>query len=143
MDSSSTTYGFLLFYKDVCLKVYISSQSNKVDISAIANRDVIFISCLTSCRCRLPVPTLFVRYWDREWWRSFPKKENGRDWREVVGESAGKAAARSGQNFSGVEDDLRGHPGKMTCHEPGNFDRGYDSRRTNSKIQNYYPEFRR
>lgn len=39
-----------------------------------------------------------------------------------MGESAGKAAARSGQNFSGVEDDLRGHPEKMTCHEPGNFD---------------------
>lgn len=58
-----------------------------------------------------------------------------------MGESAGKAAAKSGQNFSGVEDDLRGHPGKMTCRELGNF----DSRlrfETNSKIQNYYPEFR-
>jgi len=39
-----------------------------------------------------------------------------------VGESAGKTAAKSGQNFSSVEDDLRGHLGKMTCHEPGNFD---------------------
>lgn len=38
-----------------------------------------------------------------------------------------------GRNFSGVENDLRGHPGKMTRRENGNFDPGATQFETNSK----------
>lgn len=65
---------------------------------------------------------------------------------QVVGESAGKAAARFGRNFSGVEDDLRGHTGKMT--RPAISLRSCDSGRADPEsfaisIFRHYPEFRR
>lgn len=56
-----------------------------------------------------------------------------------MGESAGKAATRFEQNFSGVKNDLREHPEKMIRHKPSSFDPELRFA-TNSEIQNYYPE---